>query len=283
VVVHHVEDHLDPGLVQRFHHRLEFVYLPVPLSGGGIAVVRGEVADGVIAPVVGQPHADHVELGHELVNRHELDRGDTQALQVTDHGRVGQPRVGALQVRRYLRMAPRQAADVDLVDDRVDVRDLRVPVVPPVEGLVHYDRTDRVWRAVRRAGPQRGEAAPIPEQGFVIADRAVDRLGVRVQEQLVRVAHVALDRIPRPVDPVAVVLPGGNTGHVTVPDERVHLAQVDPALGSVVEQAQLHCVGDLREEGKISAPPIPRSAERIQRPRPDSHLPSRPEPRLSSA
>ena len=53
VVVHHVDDHLDPGRVQRFHHRLEFGYLAtVAASGSGIAVVRGEIADGVIAKVV---------------------------------------------------------------------------------------------------------------------------------------------------------------------------------------------------------------------------------------
>jgi hypothetical protein len=50
----------------------------------------------------------------------------------------------------------------------------------------------------------------------------------------VRVAHPALDRIPRPVDPVAVMLPGPNTGHVTVPYEPVHLAQGNPAFGSFV-------------------------------------------------
>src|SRR5271170_1621239 len=100
-----------------------------------------------------------------------------------------------------------------LVDDRVGVRDLRGPVPLPVEGRIYDDRTDRVWRAVRCVGPQRGRGgtAPISEQGVVIVDRALDRLGVGIEEQLVRIAHPTLDRIPRPVDPVAVVLPRVST------------------------------------------------------------------------
>ena len=182
VVVDHIDEDLDPDRVQCFHHALEFAYLPIPLSGSGITVVRGEVADGVIAPVVGQPHADQPGLGHELVDWHELDRADAEALQVADHGRMGQPSIGAPQLRRYLRMSQRQAANMDLIDDRVGVRDSRVPIVPPVEGLIYDDRTDRVWRAVRCAGPQRGNTALVSEQGVVVADRAADRLRVGVQE-----------------------------------------------------------------------------------------------------
>jgi hypothetical protein len=89
VVVHHVDEDLDTGRVQRFHHRFEFVYLPILFSSGGIAVVRSEVADGVKTPVVRQAPADQPVLVHELVNRHKLDRGDAEALQVADHGRVG--------------------------------------------------------------------------------------------------------------------------------------------------------------------------------------------------
>jgi hypothetical protein len=284
VVVHHVDDHLDPGRVQRFHHRLEFGYLATVAASGRIAVVRGEIADGVIAKIVRQTLADQAVLVHELMDWHQLDRGDAEALQVADDGWVGQPRIGAAQLGRYLRMAPRQAADVGLVDDRVGVSDLRGPVVSPVEEGAGHHRSHRVRRAIRCAGPQCGETELVSKHGIVIADRTVDRLGVGIQEQLVRVADLALDRIPRSMDPVAVVLPRGNTGQITMPDEPVHLTQANPALGSVVvEQAQVHCVGDLREEGKIRAPSIPGSAERIRCPRPDSHRPSRPELRLSSA
>ena len=91
-----------------------------------------------------------------------------------------------------------------------------------------------------------------------------------------RVAHPALDRLPRSVDPVAVVLPRGNTGHETVPDVTVDLGESDPRFfPGCIEQAEVHPVGDFREESKISAPFLPCSAKRIWGPWPDAHLPSR--------
>jgi hypothetical protein len=52
VVVDDVEDHLDVGLVQRLDHRLELGTCSPAGAVGGIPVVRGEEADGVVAPVV---------------------------------------------------------------------------------------------------------------------------------------------------------------------------------------------------------------------------------------
>jgi hypothetical protein len=52
VVVDDVEDHLDAGLVQRLDHRLELQHLLPAGAVGGVPVVRGEEADGVVAPVV---------------------------------------------------------------------------------------------------------------------------------------------------------------------------------------------------------------------------------------
>ena len=54
VVVDRVEDYLDPGLVQRPDHRLELLHLLAAGAAGGVGVVRGEEADGVVAPVVAQ-------------------------------------------------------------------------------------------------------------------------------------------------------------------------------------------------------------------------------------
>ena len=69
VVVDHVEDHLEPGPVQRLDHRLELVDLLAAVPGRAVAVVGREEADGVVAPVVGHPGAREVGLGGELVHR----------------------------------------------------------------------------------------------------------------------------------------------------------------------------------------------------------------------
>ena len=57
VVVDHVEDDLDARRVQRLDHRLELADLLAALPGRAVAVVRGEEADRVVAPVVGQARA----------------------------------------------------------------------------------------------------------------------------------------------------------------------------------------------------------------------------------
>jgi hypothetical protein len=100
--------------------------------------VRGEVADGLITPVISETPADQEVVGHELVHRHQLDRGDTEALQIADYGWVGQTRVSTLQLGWYLPMTLCQAADMNFVDYRVGVRDLGRLIVSPVEGGVDY-------------------------------------------------------------------------------------------------------------------------------------------------
>jgi hypothetical protein len=82
VIEHHVQDDLEPGLVHRPHHGLELVHLaaaPVPgAHRGGVGGVRREVADGVVAPVVGQPALQQELVRHVLVHRQELDGRDAE-------------------------------------------------------------------------------------------------------------------------------------------------------------------------------------------------------------
>ena len=70
----------------------------------------------------------------------------------------------------------------------------------------------------------------VPVEGRVPVDVAVDRLGVRVEQQLVRVAAVPAAGLVRPVHPVAVALAGADAGQVAVPDEPVGLGERDPGL-----------------------------------------------------
>ena len=50
VVVDHVEDDLDPGLVQRPDHGLELLHLLAAGAAGGVGVMRGEEADACCSP-----------------------------------------------------------------------------------------------------------------------------------------------------------------------------------------------------------------------------------------
>ena len=76
----------------------------------------------------------------ELVDGHQLDRGDTEIDQMLDRGRVGQARVGAPELVGHVRMQLREALDVGLVDDRVGERRQGMGVVAPVE-VVCRDHT----------------------------------------------------------------------------------------------------------------------------------------------
>ena len=233
VVVHDVEDHLDPGRVQRLDHRLELADLAAALLRRRVRLVRGEEPDRVVTPVVGQPAGLQVVLGHELVHRHQLDRGDAQPGQVLDDRGMGDPGVGAPLLGRHVRVAQGQAADVRLVDDGLVVRDPRGPVVPPVEERVD----DHVRRHVRRAvhGVQRGRVAEaVAEHRLVPPHLAVDGLAVRVEQQLGRVAAVPARGVVGAVHPVSVPLARGHVRQVAVPDERVDLGQRDTRLGEAV-------------------------------------------------
>ena len=282
VVVHHVEDDLDAGLVQCLHHRLELADLLTALPGRGVPVVRGQEPDRVVAPVVGQAARDQGFLRDELVHRHELHRGDPEPLQVRDNGRVPESGVAAALLGRDLRMAQGQPAHMRLVDDGLVVGGLRRPVVAPVEERVDHHVLRHPRRAVRGVAlPRVGEL--VVEQGVVPADVPFDRLAVRIEQQLGPVTAKPARRIVRSVHAVAVTLAWRDAGKVAVPDEAVDFGQLDPGFdelavsssGTVVadltEQAQLHAFCNLGEQGEIRSPPVPCRTERVRRSRPDTH------------
>ena len=78
VVVDHVEDDLDAGVVEVADHRLELLHLLAGLARRGVVVVRREVADRVVAPVVAQAALQQVGVVDELVHRQQLDGGDAE-------------------------------------------------------------------------------------------------------------------------------------------------------------------------------------------------------------
>src|SRR5215470_14266008 len=65
VVVDYIQNHLDADLVQGPDHGLELRHLLAEITGGGIAIVWCEVADGAIAPVISQSLRHQMRFGHE--------------------------------------------------------------------------------------------------------------------------------------------------------------------------------------------------------------------------
>ena len=240
VVVDDVEDDLDVGGVQRLHHRLELGHLCSRVLCGRVTVVRGEVADRVVAPVVRQSLGLQRRIVRELLDRHELNRGDAQLRQVFDNCRVRHAGVGAAQLLRDVRVTHRHALDVGLVDDRLGVVVARAVVALPVEEGVDDDGVHcRV-----------GGIAALERQGIIhlirkevqrIFQLALDRLCVGVKKELRRVTTQTVLGIPGAVDAVAVKLAGAHLWDIDVPYVGIDLRHGDAHFVEVVvQEAQRH-------------------------------------------
>ena len=278
VVVHDVEDDLDPGLVEGLHHGLELAHL---LAAGPLARearVGGEISDGVVAPVVREPPLHLEPLGHGVVHGQELHRGDPEPGQVLDGGRRAEASVGAPELGRHLPVPGGEPLDVQLVDHRPVPGRAGRPVVAPAEGGVDHHAGRHEGRAVPavqlEVGVGPGSDA-VAAHRVVPAHRAVDRLGVRIDQQLGRIEAVARRRLPGAMHAIAVELAGPDLGQVGVPDLVGALDEADagrlPMGLAALEQAQLHRRRVLAEQGEVDAGSVPGGAERVGAPRARPH------------
>ena len=180
VVVDDVEDDLDVGGVQGLDHRLELGHLSAGFLRGRVGVMRREVADRVVAPVVRQSLGLERCIVRELLDRHELDRGDAQLRQVLDNRGVRHACVGAAQLLRDVRVAHRHALDVGLVDDRLGVVVARAAVALPVEEGVDDDGVHGCLGGVS-ALETKGVVWLVGEKVERILELSLDGLGVGVE------------------------------------------------------------------------------------------------------
>ena len=87
-----VEQDFESRSVEGVDHGLELGHLADGSARPrlrGVRLMWREVADGVVAPVVGQPTVDEKLLGHGGVDREEFDCGHAQIDQVRKRGLVG--------------------------------------------------------------------------------------------------------------------------------------------------------------------------------------------------
>ena len=272
VVVDDVENHLDAGLVESPDHRFEFLHLLPARSARGVLVVRREESDGVVAPEVLPPRLDQTLRVNELMDREQFDRGHAETLQVVDRGGMARAQVGAADVRGNFRMLRRETLHVHLVDDRLVPRGSRAAVVAPVEPW-HRDHGPRnKRRGVAAAGLAafRAIVQAVGVDGLVPLHAAVDRLGVRVEQELRGITAMPFRRLPGSVNAESIPLSGLDPGEIAVPHEAVRLREIESGLASgLVEEAELESLGDFREDCEIGAAPVPGRTERISIPRPD--------------
>jgi hypothetical protein len=191
--------------MQPLDHGLEF---DAGAGARGVARLRGEIGERVVAPIVPEPLLDEAPVVDEGVHRQQLDRGDPEVDQIVDHRRRAEAGVGAAQPDRQIGMAFGQAADVGLVDQGLGPGHPRAAIAAPGECRVDdaaFGHRARVVPAVERQIPARA-ADPVAEMGIGPAQRAVQDPGVGVDQQLVGIEAMAAARLVGAVHPVAVQL-----------------------------------------------------------------------------
>ena len=217
VVEDDVEDHLDPGGVERPHHLLELADLAARRGAGGVAAVRGEEGQRVVAPEVEPLGPGAVgELRGELVHRHELHRRHAERLEVgdlLDDAEVGSGGGDAA------RGTGGEAPHMHLVDDGVGEAAAEMAVPLPVEGVVDDD-------ALRRADDPVGAGE----------EPAGERPRIGVDEPGGAVEELAVLRIEGAVGLEVVELPRGEPRHEHAPD-------VPPAVAGGIQRDHLGRLG----------------------------------------
>ena len=208
VVEHHVEHDFHPGPVHGIDHGAELG----GRVGHGVARVGCHEGIGVVAPVVAQAEPDQPQLVQERPDRHQLDRGDPQACQVVQNGRLREPEIGPAQSLGHGRMQPRQPAEVGLVEDRFPPRDAGTAARFGRRRSNHA--LGYQGRIVARVESQR--CCRVDQVRAFPAECARDRLGIGVQQQAVRVEAVAALGRPRPMRTQAVDLTCGQAGDEAV-------------------------------------------------------------------
>ena len=242
VVEDHVEDHLEPGGVQRFDHRLELVDLVAAIAARRVLVVGREEADRLVAPVVAEPPGDQRTVVNELMDRQQLDRGHPEPGQVIDHRGFCQPRVRAAEPLRHVGVQLGESLDVQLVDDRILDRCAGWAIVAPIELPATYDRPGHVRSRVRRI---------IALKRGIPAHRAGDGACVRVEKKLRGVAPGSGVGIPCAVHAKAVARSMPDAVDVRSPHVSLVGFEGSPGFSAlVVEEAQLDRLGDATEHGE---------------------------------
>ena len=222
-------------------HPLEFGHLSTRSPGshlGRVALVRGEIAKGVVSPVVGKPSVEQERFRHRLMDREQLDGGDTQLDEMGKRCLMGQAGVGPPELLWHAGMPHGEPFDVKLIKDGVGVTVAGAGMAPLV-GRIDDQTPRHVGCRVEVAGLAY-VAGPIAEHLRAKCHIARDGAGVRIDEEFGRVGPQAMIRIVGSDHPVPIRLTGADAGHEAVPNPSVAFGKGEPGFASLrIEQAEV--------------------------------------------
>ena len=264
VVVNHVEDDLDAGVVHLLYERFE----PSEPLCSQIVGMRREESDRIISPIVAQSTIDQMAVMDERMDRQKFDRGNAEVAQISNDRWRRQAGKRAAYAVPDLWVTHRVPLDVQFVDYGFVPRMLIRPPSPGERGIDHLAfRQKRRAVAVVEGQILRIVANPVSEQGVVPRERTDERLGVGVDQQFMMVEAMARLRLIRSVHPIAIELPRPHVRQVTVPYLVRVFRQSDPCdfpLAVAVEQTKLDLFGMGREQREVRARTIPCRAHRTR-------------------
>src|ERR1051325_7468121 len=112
-----------------------------------------------------------------------------------------------------MRMTLSEALPVQLVEHGVVPRHDGSSIITPIEIGADHQRTGYERRTVALVAHARGGIARVVAQYFGCEHEvADDRLGIGIEQQLVRIAAMSGSGVPGPVHSVAVTLPRSHVG-----------------------------------------------------------------------
>ncbi|MNS14821.1 hypothetical protein D3C72_464460 [compost metagenome] len=203
----------------------------------------------------------------EGMDRQQFDGGHAEFADMFEHIIDHQPGEGASQILGDGRVAHADAAHVGLVNDRLVPRHADAMVVAPGVRRVDDLAFGHEWRAVALIETEVGVRVTdgVAEQRLGPLQFADQLFGVRIDQQLVVVETMAVGRVVRTVDAVAVDQPRMGVGQVAVVDLVGVFRQFDAFdlhFAGVVENAQFDLGGVGGKQGEIDTQPIPGRTQR---------------------
>ena len=239
VVIDHVEDHGDAVLAIEIGHVAQFVR-PARRQPR----VDRRIGHRIVAPGIGQPERRQMALVDPCRRRHQLQRVDTDILQMIDHPLRRQRRNRPAQRTLHARMAHRVAAHIHLVEcaRRLLARQDVLRAVAGHDCLGHQRR--RIHRLVT--------IQPQPRRAH---EDSVEPLGIGIDQQLHRIKEISLVRIIRSIGPQAVARAGAKAGNQAGPDMVLMHIQFEPVgfLVLLVENRHPDIGGAFRIHSEIDA------------------------------
>ncbi len=211
-----------------------------------------EVPDRIVPPVIAQPLLHEIAVVDERLDGQQLDARDAEVDEVLDHPRRGQA----------------EERSARLVEHRAHPGHVRRTVVAPRERRVDDDRFGHAAGVVAtveaEVAARRADAVAVVS--VAPADRSVQRLRVRIEQQFVMVETVPVGRVVGAVHAVAVQGARPQPRQVPVP----HLIGIlrqrvarDLAASACVEDAQVDALRVCREEGEVHARTVPGRSQRV--------------------